>query len=147
MPNRNNAMPRVMQIRPLDASEWSKFREFRLNALKSTPGVFATAYAEAAARTEADWRALLAPERQQIFGLFDNGKLVGIAAAFTSRDDATTATLVMLFILPEYRGQKLSRRLFDTTLDWIRRRTTFRRVVVGHRASNIAPQDAIRAAR
>src|SRR5205807_9930315 len=106
-------------------SEWQLFRDFRLNALRSAPGLFKTTYSQAAARSEDDWRALLSGERQQIFGLFDGVKLVGITAVFTSTDDPATAQLAMSFILADYRGRQLSRLPYDAPLAWVRRRTTF----------------------
>src|SRR5947209_7031601 len=106
-----------MNIRPLLPSEWEIFRDIRLHALKTAPGMFESTYVQATARSEADWRALLAPERQQIFGLFDGDTLVGISGVFTSRDDAATAQLIMHFILPEYRGRKLSRLFYDAGID------------------------------
>jgi RimJ/RimL family protein N-acetyltransferase len=135
-----------MNVRAIAPSEWQSFRDFRLFALKSTPGVYGTTYADAVARSEDEWRALLSPERQQMFGLFDGERLIGITAVFTSREDATTAMLAMSFILPEYRGKGLSRLLYKARLDWIAQRGTFRRVVVGHRASNKASEAAMRAA-
>jgi len=133
-----------MKIRSLTPSEWRLFRDFRLNALKSTAGVYLTSYAEAAARSEDDWRALLAPERQQIFGLFDGDRLIGITAVFTLQEDPSTAMLAMSFIDPAYRRRRLSRLLFEARLDWARQRK-FRRVVVSHRGSNAASMRAIRA--
>jgi len=135
-----------MKIRPLLPFEWKMFRDFRLHALKCSPGMFESTYAQAAARSEDDWRALLSPERQQIFGLFDDQKLVGITGVFTSKEDPETAQLVMSFILPEYRGQKLSGLFYRARLDWARRRKTFRRVIVGVRESNAASAAAMRAA-
>ena len=35
-----------LNIRPLAASEWAEFRDFRLHALKSAPGMFGTAVNE-----------------------------------------------------------------------------------------------------
>jgi RimJ/RimL family protein N-acetyltransferase len=135
-----------MNIRPLLPSEWELFRDFRLHALQAAPGLFETTYAQAAARSEGDWRALLAPERQQIFGLFDGDKLVGMTAVFTSKDNPATAQLAMSFILPDYRGRKLSRLLYRARIDWARSRKTFRRIIVGVRASNAASTGAMRAA-
>jgi GNAT superfamily N-acetyltransferase len=135
-----------IHIRPLAASEWSTFRDFRLHALQSEPGLFQTSYADAVKRTEDDWRTLLASEWQQIFGLFDGDRLIGITAVFTSRQDAATAMLAMSFILPEYRGRKLSRFLYEARLGWVKQRGTFRRMVVGHRASNKPSEGAMRAA-
>jgi GNAT superfamily N-acetyltransferase len=135
-----------MNIRPLLPSEWKMFRDLRLHALKSEPGVFESTYAQAATRSEADWRALLAPEKQQIFGLFNGDKLIGISAVFTSRNDEATAQLVMHFILPEYRGKKLSRLFYEAGLDWARSRKIFRRVIVAARASNTPSLGAMTAA-
>jgi RimJ/RimL family protein N-acetyltransferase len=135
-----------MNIRPLSPSEWETFRDIRLYALKTAPGMFESTYEQASARSEADWRALLAPERQQVFGLFDGEKLVGIAGVFTSRDDPATAHLIMDFILPAYRGKGLWRQMYSARLDWARRRSTFRRVVVAARESNGPSLGAMRAA-
>lgn len=135
-----------VNVRPLAASEWQLFRDFRLHALKSAPGMFETTYDQAAARSEDDWRALLAPERQQIFGVFDGDQLIGLTAVFTSRDDPATAMLAMHFIRADYRGRRLSRFLYEAPLDWARRRKTFRRVIVAARESNFASLAAMRAA-
>ena len=54
-----------MNIRPLLPSEWEMFRDLRLFALKTEPGMFETTFAQAAARTEHDWRALLAKKKLQ----------------------------------------------------------------------------------
>ena len=108
--------------------------------------MFELTYAQAATRTEADWRALLSPERQQIFGLFDGDKLIGISGVFTSREDAAAAHLIMHFILPEYRGRKLSRLFYEASLDWARSRKTFRRIVVAARESNAPSLGAMSAA-
>lgn len=135
-----------MNIRPLLPSEWEMFRDIRLHALQTAPGMFESTYEQASTRSEADWRALLAPERQQIFGMFDGGKLIGIAGVFASRDDPATAQFIMDFILPAYRGRGLWRLMYDARLDWARRRGTFRRVVVAARESNGPSLGAMRAA-
>ena len=135
-----------MNIRPLLPSEWEIFRDLRLFALKSAPGMFESTYAQAATRSEADWRALLCGERQQIFGMFDADKLVGIAGVFTSKDDPATAHLVMDFIRPDYRGKGLWRLMYDARLDWVRSRKVFRRAVVAARESNTPSLAAMRAA-
>ena len=134
-----------MNIRPLLPAEWKMFRDIRLLALKSSPGMFGTTHAQAAARTEADWRTLLAPEQQQIFGLFDGDKLIGISGVFKSRDEEATARLVMHFILPEYRGRKLAAFFYEAGIDWARQRK-FRRITVAARESNAPSLAAMRAA-
>jgi RimJ/RimL family protein N-acetyltransferase len=134
-----------MNIRPLLPSEWEMFRDMRLLALKSSPGMFETTYAQAAARTEADWRALLGPEQQQIFGQFEDDKLSGISGVFTSRDEEATAQLVMHFILPEYRGRRFAALFYQAGIGWARSRG-LRRITVAARESNAPSLGAMRAA-
>jgi len=127
-------------IRPFETAEWQRFREFRLAALAAEPGVFASSYSDAEARPAEDWKRTIEGSDRRVFGLFDDQRLIGITAAFTWREDPTgrTAFLAMSFILPEYRGRRLSRVLYRARLDWIRAQKQFARVVVSHRASNEA---------
>jgi len=76
--------------------------------------------------------------------LFDEKKLIGITATFTWRGDKTgaTALLAMSYIDPGYRGRGLSRMLYEARLNWIAAQPQFRKVIVGHRASNEASRRA-----
>jgi RimJ/RimL family protein N-acetyltransferase len=134
----------AIAIRPLHPEEWPLFRDFRLFALRSSPGVFSGTLADAEARPEQAWRALIAGPGHQIFGLFDGATLIGITAVFTEADDPSggTANLAMSFIHPDYRARGLSRLFYEARLDWIRARPQFRRVTVGHRESNEASRRA-----
>jgi len=125
-------------IRPFDRSEWEIFRNLRLQALTDEPGVFAASYDSAAALSPEEWQDTVQGPDHQVFGLFDEARLIGITAAFTWRDDPSgeTALLAMSFIIPEYRGRGLSQLLYEARLIWIRTRSQFRRVVVYHRESN-----------
>jgi RimJ/RimL family protein N-acetyltransferase len=136
-------MPPVA-IRPLAPDEWTLFRDFRLFALRSSPGVFSGTLADALVRPEQAWRALIAGPGHQVFGLFSGEPLIGITAVFADLDDSAggTATLAMSFIHPDYRGRGLSRLFYDARLDWIRARPQFRRVTVGHRESNATSRRA-----
>ena len=125
-------------VRRLSSEDWKPFRDLRLHALATEPGLFCSTYASEAENTEDDWRELLGGDDRRIFGLFDGERLVGITAAFTWREDPTreTAVLAMSFIAPEYRGAGLARLLYEARLEWIRSVRRFRKVVVSHRASN-----------
>jgi GNAT superfamily N-acetyltransferase len=132
-------------IRALESSEWTAFRDFRLQGLKVAPGVFGSAYGIEETLKPEEWQSTVSGPAQQVFGLFDVEYLIGIMAAFTWREDPSghTAVLAMSFMLPEYRGRGLSRLLYETRLDWIRWHTQFTRVVVSHRESNQLPRRAI----
>jgi RimJ/RimL family protein N-acetyltransferase len=131
-------------IRALDPAEWEVFRDFRLQALKAAPGVFASSYEAEAGKTPEEWQQTVSGPGHQAFGLFDRERMIGITAVFTWREDPSgeTAVLAMSFIEPKYRGQGLSEVLYRTRLDWIRARRQFKRVVVSHRESNEASRRA-----
>jgi hypothetical protein len=84
--------PEQFHIRPFDPNEWRLFREFRLEALKAAPGVFATSYDEAAARSPQEWQDTIKGHAHQVFGLFDGQILIGITAVFTWRGDPSGQT-------------------------------------------------------
>jgi len=131
-------------IRALDPAEWQTFRDFRLAALRAAPGVFGSSYEAEVVMTPREWQETVRGPANQVFGLFEGAKIIGITAVFTWHDDPSgeTALLGMSFIQPEYRGRGLSRLLYETRLDWIRARPQFRRVVVFHRESNDASRRA-----
>jgi RimJ/RimL family protein N-acetyltransferase len=128
----------TITIRALESDEWEQFRDVRLAALKAVPGVYGTRYEDAASRTEAAWRGTVKGPSNQSFGLFDGQTLVGITSVFTWEEDPTgqTAILASSFIEDSYRGQRLSRMLYDIRIAWIKEHGQFTRIVVGHRASN-----------
>jgi RimJ/RimL family protein N-acetyltransferase len=133
-----------VEIRPLDRSQWESFRELRLHALKTEPGLFASSYASEVTKSPEGWQETIHAADHQAFGLFAHERLIGITAAFTSRDDPSgeTALLAMSFILPEYRGRGLSHLFYDARLGWIRAQPKFRRVIVSHRLCNEASRKA-----
>jgi RimJ/RimL family protein N-acetyltransferase len=128
----------AVTVRALARSDWRAFKELRLAALRTEPGVFLTPYARAAERTDAEWRDGITGPNQQTFGLFDGERLIGNTGVFADRDDpaGATAQLVMSYIVPEYRGRGLSALLYEARLRWVRERPQFERVMVGHRRSN-----------
>jgi len=133
-----------ISIRALDPAEWRMLRDFRLEALKSAPGVYALSHEECTSWTEERWRSGMSATTHQIFGLFDGTSLIGITGVFTWDSDPSgrTALLVMSYIEPGYRGRGLSQKLYAARLDWIRRSGRFHTVHVSHRASNEASRRA-----
>jgi GNAT superfamily N-acetyltransferase len=125
----------AITTRPFEPTEWAVFRDFRLQALKASPGVFGESYEKAVTRSPQEWRDGIKAPTHQIFGLFDGERLIGIAGAVTWREDPSgaTALLVMSFILPEYRGRGLSSLLYEARMEWIRNQSKFKRVIVSHR--------------
>ncbi len=131
-------------IRRLMPDDWQANREIRLEALAKHPGNYFTTLAEAEARTEADWRAMLNSPTLVTFGLFDGDALAGLTAVYIADEDPSgrTAGFAMSYIRPAWRGQGLSALLHRTRLDWARA-NGMTRVLVSHRASNVPSARAI----
>ena len=78
-----------ISIRPFLPEEWLDFKAKRLQALKELPHLFLSSYDDAASKPDDFWRDLLVGEKEKIFGLYDNSKLIGITGVF---DTGTTQT-------------------------------------------------------
>lgn len=132
-----------ISIRPLMSDEWEMLRNIRLRALSLHPYYFAWTAQKAAAQPESFWRDYLTGDRKCVFGLFDRGKLIGITGVFTHCDypDGKTADFGMSFIESDYRGQKLSRLLYQSRIDWARE-NNFDRIIVAHHIENKASKHA-----
>lgn len=134
-----------ISTRPLTEADWMAFRDIRLFALKTEPGVFSSTYLEESKLTPEDWRSRVDAADRQLFGLFVAGELRGITAVFTWQDDPShrTALLAMSYLRPEYRGQGLVNLFYSARLGWVESTGRYERVVVSHRESNRASSRAI----
>lgn len=133
-----------MKVRRLSVEDWEANREIRLEALAEFPGNYFTSLAEAKARTEADWRAMLNDPKMAIFGLFDGEALAGLTAIYIADEDPSgrTAGFAMSYIRAAWRGQGHAAVLHRARLDWARD-NGMTRVIVSHRASNEPSRKAI----
>ncbi|PZP56678.1 MAG: hypothetical protein DI586_02885 [Micavibrio aeruginosavorus] len=124
-------------IRPFRKDEWELFKAKRLQALQDMPNVFLSTYGAAAAQRDEFWQDLIGAEKTEIFGLFDDQKLIGITGAFENWRDETgkTANFGMSYLDAGYRGKGLSRLLYQARIDWARAKG-FEKVAVGHREGN-----------
>ncbi len=132
-----------ISIRPLMMDEWRALRRVRLRALSLHPCYFAWTVEKAAAQPESFWHDYLKGNDKCVFGLFDGANLIGITGVFTHRDypDGKTADFGMSFIEPDYRGQKLSRLLYQARIEWARD-NSFDRIIVAHHIENEASKYA-----
>ena len=133
-----------MIVRRLGPEDLDANREIRLEALAEFPGNYFTSLAEAQARTEEDWRAMLADPKMAIFGLYDGEALAGLTAIYIADEDPSgrTAGFAMSYIRPAWRGRGHAATLHKARLDWARA-NRMTRVIVSHRASNEPSRRAI----
>lgn len=125
-------------VRELAPSDWAAFKAIRLRALRTEPGFYGAAYADAAERTDAEWAALIRGDDRQIFGLYDGDALIGIGGAYLDEGDPSRSTglLVMGYVDPAHRGRGAAGLLLDARLYWFGKRAATTRIRIARRATN-----------
>jgi len=133
-----------ISIRKLTEDDWRRLAEVRLKALRSDPNVFGSNYELESQLTEADWRGRLPADDVAIFVLFDDETPIGMTGVAVWREDLTkrTALLWGSWLEPEFRGRGLSELMYRTRLEWAKAHPTIERIIVSHRASNVASKYA-----
>jgi GNAT superfamily N-acetyltransferase len=108
-------------IRCLQPSEWPLYRALRLRALRDSPDAFSTLHAEAAARSDSDWRDRMAAmsSRYDLPLVADvGGDPAGIVWARIDPSTPDAAHLHQMWVAPECRGQGIGRALLEAAIEW-----------------------------
>jgi ribosomal protein S18 acetylase RimI-like enzyme len=119
--NTTAAAPAV-EIGRLRAEEWPAYRQLRLLALEDEPTAFATEYDEERDRPDDDWIDMAGryalSEKQRLYVARSGDVLVGMMGAQLdpTHKRAHIATVVSVFVVPERRGEGISRRLMDALI-------------------------------
>ncbi|WP_330251688.1 GNAT family N-acetyltransferase [Nocardia sp. NBC_00565] len=104
-----------VEIRLLTAADWQAFRDIRLRALADAPAAFGSTLESAQARTERDWRELLAGRAQFLASV--DGVDVGTAAGLDDPERAG-AHLISMWVAGPARGTGVSDLLLRAVIDW-----------------------------
>lgn len=128
------------KILPLTLENLDEYKAIRLQALQTDPGVFRRSYKEEAAMPDEFWSQRLTNPKGTIFGLFNDAELIGITAILIEPEGHGYMT--HSYILPEYRGQNLSKIFFEKRIEWVQEKG-LKRIVVNHRKNNLASKAAI----
>jgi RimJ/RimL family protein N-acetyltransferase len=133
-----------ISIRQLTADDWREFSQVRLKALKTDPLVFGSNYEKESQFTEADWRERLQANDSAVFMLFAEETPIGMTGVSVDRDDPTGKTAIFWgsWLESHFRGKGLSELMYKARLDWAKARPTVERIIVSHRASNLASKYA-----
>lgn len=134
--------PGVIEVRRVRPDEWEALRALRLRALAGAPRAFSTTFAEASARTEAEWRELATrgatSERWATFVTEDEGALVGMATgSIADGPEPRVLSVMQMWIEPARRRRGLARGLLEAVLAWAVDRAAIARldVVLGEEAA------------
>jgi RimJ/RimL family protein N-acetyltransferase len=131
-------------IRQLHEHDWRELSEVRLKALRSDPHVFGSNYAAESQLSEEEWRNKLRSDDSAIFCVFAGETPIGMTGISVLREDETkrTALLWGSWLEPEFRGKGLSELMYKARIDWAKAHPTIERIIVSHRASNVASKHA-----
>lgn len=134
----------MVHIRQLNRYDWQALRAIRLKALQNHAEVYGSRYEDEAIKDDRYWQDMLDGHDCAVFGLYDDQCLIGIGGAFTDKHDESgqTAVLAMGYIETNYRGQKLSRLLYEARIGWAQAQHRFTKIVVSHRRGNEASRRA-----
>ena len=134
-----------ISIRQLLEKDWREFSRIRLKALKTDPLVFGSNYEKESQFTEADWKSRLQKSVDSaIFMLFAGETPIGITGVSVFNEDATGKTAILWgsWLEPRFRAKGLSNLMYEARLEWARAHPSIERVIVSHRASNVASKYA-----
>jgi RimJ/RimL family protein N-acetyltransferase len=131
-------------IKQLTEQQWLEFSRIRLQALLTDPQVFGSNYEKESQMTEADWRSRLQAKDNAIFLISDDETPIGMTCVSVDRNDPTgkTALLWGSWLAPRFRKKGLSELMYRTRIEWAKRQPTVEKIIVSHRASNLASEHA-----
>ncbi len=134
----------AVTLRRLTETDWPVLKEIRLKALQADPGVFGSNYAAESAYGDDVWQSWLASRDSGIFGVFDDGRIVGMTGIAIDKmePEKRKAVLWGSWLEPGYRGQRLSVPMYEARIAWARDHETCETIVVSHRASNVGSMRA-----
>jgi len=75
------------ELRHFGIEEWQSYKKIRLEALFSAPEVFGSNYQKEAAYRAEEWMALLGNPKCAMFGLYNDGTLIGLTGVVLDRAD------------------------------------------------------------
>ena len=117
----NCSMQNNFNIKPMSASDWSRYRDVRLRALHDSPDAFGSTYERSSRLTDADWIARLqAAQSDQTLPMaaIKDGEFMGLAWVIIEPPDKTVAHLYQMWVDPQCRGCGIGRALIETAIEW-----------------------------
>ncbi|HTN17419.1 MAG TPA: GNAT family N-acetyltransferase [Chitinophagaceae bacterium] len=131
----------MYHIHPFQANDLEAYRQMRLEALLTEAGNFGNSYAFEAAFSDDEWSKRLSNPYGCCFGLYRQDELIGITGIVSGADKPAEAYMTQSYIRKAYRGQGLSRMLYEARIAWAKARG-ISCLIIGHRERNVISKAA-----
>lgn len=120
----------MIDIRQIQVSEWQKYRDVRLRALRDAPDAFGSTYAIESAKTDAAWQhqietALSSHSDYPLFALIQED-VCGLVWCKLSAAEPDTAHIYQMWVDPAVRGSGAGHALLDCAVMWARKKAVHR---------------------
>lgn len=114
-------------IKRLPESQWTAYRDIRLEALKNAPIAFGSSYEEEQDREEGIWRSRI---KDALFALDENDEPIGLLAFLISTRIKTKhkAEIFSVYVKPGNRGKGAGKKLFQEALRLIKLNSEVKKV-------------------
>lgn len=132
-----------IKIASLPPKEWKKYREIRLEALKTNPTAFLNTFRDVKKYPEEKWRKQLEQSQKKdgafFLFAFDEGKIIGMNGLYWVKKPVTKhiAEIFGVFVNPNYRGQDIGKKLMEEIISEIKKNPQFTKIKLGVNAENI----------
>jgi RimJ/RimL family protein N-acetyltransferase len=110
-------MPEVA-IRAATLEDWEAYRDLRLAALRTDPGVFGSRFDDEARKTEEEWRERTLIADGATFLAFGDGRAVGTATAAPWNGLDRVLGLFGMWVEPAWRGRGVGASLVRAVLSF-----------------------------
>lgn len=116
--------PSQITIRPIRADDLSTYKSLRLEALEAHPEAYGSDYADQAGDPDSVWmgriQSSLEGKWSRIFLAEDAGEMAGLLAAYREKGAKVchSATLVSVYVRPQWRGRGLADRMVQEAISW-----------------------------
>ena len=112
---------RSIRVRPFEPSEWPRYRDLRLEALREAPDAFGATLAHVSARPDASWRDRLReidPTTDLPLVAEVGERFVGLAWGRVDASEPDTVRAYQMWVAPDARGRGAGRALLDAVVGW-----------------------------
>lgn len=128
-------------IDQFNAGTVAAYKQIRLEALQSDPHVFGNSYEKEMSFSNEQWLNRVNNNNSACFGLYANGKLIGLTGIVLDKEETDMAHMVQSYIRKAYRGMGLSKLLYDIRISWAKEHGV-KKLKIGHKQSNLASKAA-----